>query len=126
PIFQNEFVLTPDGIVGRRTWAELARVYGTVRGQQAELFEYPGFVLRMGTRGGEVRLMQLVLNELSNYYPQIPLSAVDGIFGAQFYGAVIAFQRLFGLPVDGMIGPLTWSRIVYERSRAANRDTNNG
>jgi peptidoglycan hydrolase-like protein with peptidoglycan-binding domain len=37
---------------------------------------------------------------------------VDGIFGAQTKQAVMAFQRANGLVVDGIVGPLTWSRLL--------------
>jgi peptidoglycan hydrolase-like protein with peptidoglycan-binding domain len=119
--FQNEFVLVPDGVVGRLTWNELTRIYGIVKGRQPQIFEYPGYPLVIGTRGDAVITMQLIFNELHGYYPSIPQVVVDGIFGPNFYNAVVAFQTLFGLAPDGIIGPLTWNRAVYERSRAANR-----
>ena len=38
--------------------------------------------------------------------------AVDGIYGPATENAVQAFQRLFGLTADGIVGPRTWERLV--------------
>ena len=44
---------------------------------------------------------------------------VDGVFGRKTRAAVQQFQRSHGLHADGVVGPLTWSRLV---SRAAPGD----
>jgi len=40
--------------------------------------------------------------------------AADGIFGATTEGAVKDFQEFKGLPVDGIVGPLTWSKLIAQ------------
>ncbi len=45
----------------------------------------------------------------------LPLITADGIFGPATENAVRAFQRLFGLTEDGIVGPRTWERIVAVR-----------
>jgi peptidoglycan hydrolase-like protein with peptidoglycan-binding domain len=40
--------------------------------------------------------------------------AVDGIFGPQTEGAVKAFQQSKGLAADGIVGPLTWPKLVIQ------------
>jgi peptidoglycan hydrolase-like protein with peptidoglycan-binding domain len=37
---------------------------------------------------------------------------VDGIFGRLTEAAVKAFQKSRGLVVDGIVGPLTWSKLL--------------
>ena len=37
---------------------------------------------------------------------------VDGIFGSRTEAAVRAFQEIFGLTPDGIVGPGTWNEIV--------------
>lgn len=74
---------------------------------------YGGTPLRRGSRGPNVVRAQVMLNRIGRNYPAIPrISAVDGIFGPQTETAVRAFQQIFGLSVDGIIGKATWYRLV--------------
>lgn len=73
---------------------------------------YPG-VLRRGTTGPSVVVVQVMLNRISQAYPAIPkIAQVDGIFGAQTEAAVIRFQEVFNLAVDGIVGRATWYAMV--------------
>ena len=74
---------------------------------------YPGTPLRSGSTGPSVVILQVSLNRISQNYPAIPkISAIDGIFGPQTEAAVRAFQQIFGLTADGIVGPATWYQIV--------------
>ncbi len=74
---------------------------------------YPGTPLRRGTSGPSVVTVQVSLNRISQAYPAIPkIATVDGIFGAQTEAAVRTFQEVFGLTVDGIVGPATWYALV--------------
>ena len=73
---------------------------------------FPGTNLQIGSRGSDVLKMQRYLNAIGQYYPSIPQINEDGIFGYQTDQAVRAFQRLFSLQDDGIIGPATWNKIV--------------
>ena len=74
---------------------------------------YPGTPLRRGSRGASVVQMQTMLNSIGRNYPAIPsISPVDGIFGQQTENAVRAFQRIFGLQADGIVGKGTWYQMV--------------
>jgi lysozyme len=42
------------------------------------------------------------------------LRSATGVFDDATTDAVCAFQRAYGLRVDGVVGPLTWSRLVWE------------
>ncbi len=75
---------------------------------------YPGTPLKVGSRGDNVRLVQEYLNVLSRAYP-LPRIATDGRYGPATENAVKAFQRLFGLAADGIVGPRTWERLVGAR-----------
>lgn len=116
--FQQEFLLTPDGIIGPITWNKIVEMFMIVTGNTSVSLEYPGTPLRIGSRGNTVRLMQGFLAELRAPYPSLPFIAVDGIFGPETEAAVIHFQRIFGLAPDGVIGPITWNAIVRERNAA--------
>ena len=74
---------------------------------------YPGTPLRVGSTGANVVVVQTSLNRISQNYPAIPkIPAVDGIFGSRTEASVRAFQRIFGLTPDGIVGPATWYELV--------------
>lgn len=74
---------------------------------------YPGTPLRRGSTGPNVVVIQVALNRIAQNYPAIPkIPAVDGVFGSRTEASVIAFQRIFGLTPDGIVGPGTWYEIV--------------
>lgn len=74
---------------------------------------YPGSPLRIGSTGPNVVVIQSAINRIAQNYPAIPkIPAVDGIFGSRTEASVRAFQEIFGLTADGIVGPATWYRIV--------------
>lgn len=74
---------------------------------------YPGSPLRNGSSGPNVVTLQVALNRIAQNYPAIPkIPTTDGIFGPRTQSTVTAFQRIFGLTPDGIVGPATWYEIV--------------
>ena len=74
---------------------------------------YPGTTLRRGSVGPNVVVIQTELNRISQNYPAIPkVPVVDGIFGAATENSVTAFQEIFNLNPDGVVGPATWYALV--------------
>ena len=75
---------------------------------------YPGRALRLGDSGNDVQQIQIRLNRISTNYPGIPkINPTDGNFGVDTEEAVKAFQRIFRLTQDGIVGNATWYRITY-------------
>jgi peptidoglycan hydrolase-like protein with peptidoglycan-binding domain len=75
---------------------------------------YPGTPLSIGTAGNDVRFIQIRLNRISTNYPAIPkIYPTDGIFGQETENAVLAFQKIFNLTQDGIVGKGTWYKILY-------------
>ena len=120
--FQEIFGLTPDGIVGRATWYKIQNIYIGVKrltDLSAEAIRFDEIsqqfpeVLREGDSGIGVANLQYYLDFLSVYYNTIPPTAIDGSFGASTRAAVEALQRTFGLPVDGIVGEVTW-KAMYD------------
>ncbi|MDU2491085.1 MAG: peptidoglycan-binding domain-containing protein [Clostridium celatum] len=72
---------------------------------------YPGYDLTVGSTGSEVETIQDQLNRISQNYPLIPKSAVDGVYGARTEEAVKVFQSVFNLPQTGVVDYATWYRI---------------
>lgn len=74
---------------------------------------YPGTPLRRGSSGPNVVVIQVALNRISQNYPAIPkLATVDGIYGSRTEASVRAFQEIFGLIPDGIVGKATWYALV--------------
>lgn len=74
---------------------------------------YPGTPLRRGSSGPNVVIIQVELNRISQNYPAIPkVPTVDGIFGSRTEASVRAFQEIFDLTVDGIVGQATWYALV--------------
>ena len=74
---------------------------------------YPGTPIRRGDSGPNVVVIQTSLNRISQNYPAIPkIPTVDGIFGSRTEAALIAFQEIFGLTPDGIVGPGTWYALI--------------
>ena len=124
--FQRQFSLTADGVVGRQTWYKISYIYVSVK-DLAELTSegetssgvlsdgtWGGTVLRTGSRGGAVEQLQFWLNTISQYVASIPSVSVDGSFGSRTAAAVRAFQRRYGLAVDGVVGEATWNAIYAQ------------
>ncbi len=70
--------------------------------------------LRIGSVGNDVRTIEVRLNRISTNYPSIPkISTVDGVFDSTTEDAVRAFQEIFNLTPDGVVGKATWYSIQY-------------
>lgn len=118
--FQNQFDLTPDGIVGSATWYAIARIYAAVKrlsdvdseGVPPEdvtlLF---GNELEEGDTGTGVRELQYLLAFIGTFSPAVRPIAVDGIFGSDTRSAVEDFQSDAGLPVTGVVDEQTWRAL---------------
>ena len=128
--FQEIFDLAVDGVVGKATWYALVRLYTAVlslselrsQGQQfyAINWAYPQG-LQQGARGDKVRHLQYMLSVLSEFIPQIPELAQDGIFGPNTRNAVIAAQLWLGLPQTGVVDETTWDEIYDQFAGIENR-----
>ncbi|MBR2938073.1 MAG: peptidoglycan-binding protein [Oscillospiraceae bacterium] len=80
---------------------------------RGNMSSYPGTPLRVGSTGPNVVVVQASLNRIAQNYPAIPkIPTVDGIYGSRTETSVRAFQRIFGLTPDGIVGPATWYELV--------------
>ena len=133
--FQKQFNLTADGVVGRSTWYKISYIYVSVKDlaeltSEGETFSgtlpdsswnFGSSVLKQGSTGSEVEQMQFWLSTLAQYESSIPSVTVDGVYGSGTAAAVRAFQRLYGLTVDGIVGLTTWTEL-YDQFRNIQSD----
>ena len=81
---------------------------------EENISSYPGVPMRLGSIGEEVRVIQRELNRIAVNYPAIPTVVVnEGIFNGATQRSVIAFQQIFNLDVDGIVGKATWYKLKY-------------
>ena len=125
--FQQIFNLSVDGVVGKSTWYKIKQLYNGVK-QLSELSgegltfsdverKYPK-VLRLGDVGGGVRIIQYYLAFIGYFNPTLPPIPITGTFDEATRDAVFAFQKNYGLKVDGIVGRNTWNRLqqVYNET----------
>lgn len=119
--FQEVFNLTPDGVIGPATWYAIQRIYTAVKRLNSlnsegirfeDVSQQFATSLSLGDTGNQVAIVQYYIDYLSAFYSEIPSLQSDGIFGEATRQAVIAVQRTFGLPEDGIIGEQTWNAIA--------------
>ena len=72
---------------------------------------FPGYNLTIGSRGDAVIQIQQQLNRIARNYPALPSVTADGIYGENTANAVREFQRVFNLPVSGIVDYPTWYKI---------------
>lgn len=86
-------------------WLERVQHY-LADGQKGEAKTVARPVLRKGDRGQAVRELQDMLKRLG-HNP----GPIDGVFGPKTEAAVKAFQKAARIAVDGVVGPVTWSKL---------------
>ncbi len=64
-------------------------------------------ILKIGSRGADVELLQLALLRIG-YYD----GPLDGIFGSNTQQSILRFQRNYGLNTDGIVGANTWNSLL--------------
>lgn len=66
-------------------------------------------VLRKGSEGEQVKALQRMLYAMGY---NIGSNPIDGDFGSKTDAAVRAYQKKYGLAVDGIVGVKTWCKIL--------------
>ena len=116
--FQRLNGLTADGVFGPATAPRLLEVYrATIANIPPNILPdnsliYPGRFLLRGSRGDDVTDLQHLLIRAAASHSFIPPVTADGVFGPATEAAVRAVQQNQGLEVNGIVGPITWDRIV--------------
>lgn len=116
--FQDFYNIDVTGVVDSETWYEILAQYNAILQSLPYEFQsyssllYPGYVITYGATGKAVEQVQTYLKTISENVDSVPNVEVDGIYAENTERAVEAVQRLYGLPVTGDVGVLTWNAIV--------------
>lgn len=122
--FQGEYGLPPNGVVDYRTWLALQgmrrqmepwlrpSVYGKL---------FPDVEEYIPSSGADdfIRILQIMLRELSRVYDISGELPLDGIYRGRTEEAVREFQSRSRLPADGRLTVETRRRIAEEYGRLA-------
>ncbi len=109
-LFQEQFSLNPDGVIGEKTWNKIVDAANavTVNKEYYVDTEYPGYILSIGSQGDYVRFIQSYLSTILDN----STTEIDGIFGSQTEVLVTLFQSENNLTVDGKVGENTFTEMV--------------
>ncbi|WP_405347375.1 peptidoglycan-binding protein [Ruminococcus sp.] len=90
---------------------------------------YPGVALSRGSFGDDVRTIKNELNRIRRNYPAIPsIDTNTSVFDGDTEEAVKAFQQIFNLTPDGIVGKATWYQIkrIYAAVKRLSELTSEG
>ncbi len=116
--FQEKYNILATGIVDSNTWKAIIEAYEqTLKTIPAEYLEYidqfyPGIFLSKGMQGEDITRLQNFLYTICENTHEIPGVRVTGIFDNLTEQSIIAIQKRFNLEVNGVVGPVTWRKIV--------------
>lgn len=106
---------------------DISIVYNAEVGGNTE--SYPGTALRRGSFGDDVLTIKRELNRIAKNYPAIPtVNGNTGVYDLETENAVRAFQSIFNLDPDGVVGKATWYKIkqVYAGVKRLSEITGEG
>ena len=117
--FQRTYGMTETGVVDRATWDRIENIYYEMVSQidfefsGGRILPFPGRVLREGSEGNDVRVLQEYLNLISESYPSIPRINPDGVFGGATAAAVRAFKLEFNVPgTPDRVNAVAWNILA--------------
>ncbi|MEG3030198.1 MAG: peptidoglycan-binding protein [Oscillospiraceae bacterium] len=116
-LFQKQFSLTADEIIGENTWNKIVLVNKSVKAGNPDSVttRYPGYTIKKGSTGDSTRCIQGYMNVIKQRTGASWATLnVDGQFGSATQSVVIAFQTKYGLKPDGIVGSATWSKMISE------------
>jgi peptidoglycan hydrolase-like protein with peptidoglycan-binding domain len=103
--FQKDHGLTQDGVVGSQTLDKLESIVTPPASIPVTYAPAP-ITPQTTTPVPTTKELQQELKDLGYY-----TGTVDGIYGPKTESAVAAFQKVYGLPVDGIVGPNTLDKL---------------
>ncbi len=113
---QREYRLPETGETDRETWDTIVLLYKhyeIIMPEAIDIFpRTDNYAMRTGHNGSMVKILQLMLQELSEEYINIPRIEVTGVYDDDTSKAVIIIQNRSKLPETGETDKYTWNSIV--------------
>ncbi|HTE57658.1 MAG TPA: peptidoglycan-binding domain-containing protein [Verrucomicrobiae bacterium] len=90
---------------------DLTKAWGC-KGTDATLRAAPGG--KVGSEGSCAKAAQSIVNGANRLYPNSNWSIIgeDGKYGGQTAAAVSAYQGYMRISADGVVGPVTWEKML--------------
>ena len=108
--FQRFAGLPQTGVVDYNTWERLYEVAQAF--ESGYFYEYPGYELKLGFTGKDVKRLKYMLLKLKRTVPSIRISSLSEIFDTETELSMIRAQRAYGLIPDGKAGRQSWEKLV--------------
>jgi len=110
-----------EGIAGPETWTAICDLL-SLPNKSKPLYQSQQFncnpnsaTLQVGSEDEKVIELQTYLTDLG-YGDLLEPEKIDGKFGIYTKNSVMAYQKDFGLSVDGKVGPQTWGSLCEQIS----------
>lgn len=126
--FQRQRGLPVTGVVDQAVWESIVAAYepARIRVDKAEPIEIimdAGQVYVLGDAGPYIYLLQSMLTQLAKDHTIIIAPNHNGILDESTADALLAFQKLSGLPETGQLDKITWKNLVHQFSLNAHHNT---
>ncbi len=123
--FQRRHGLPVTGVADADTWERIAREYEPAHvtvhpAQPLQLILNPGEVLKKGSRGYNIYILQAILLTLAEVYGSLIAPDITGILDDQTSESVSSFQFLSDLPQTGEVDKITWKHLALQHPLAVN------
>ena len=115
--FQKIKKLAPTGIVDYLTFMALADEYKEISYESLlpdSLIEYQSFPMIYGDMSEDVRLLNMMINELGNTYSDIVDVGNDSLYSKRTVKAIERLEEIFGYKITGVTDARLYARIKEE------------
>lgn len=118
--FQNEYNIEPSGKVRNDTWDLMYRIvkntYDSIlfnsNGLEVRTLPYPGYILKIGSTGEDVRVLQDYINYIASADENVDPVSVTGVYGRNTRSSVLQIQEEYGIMRTGNVNEATWDAIA--------------
>lgn len=115
--FQKYYKMNETGIADKDTIEKIVCIYKIITENIPDRYfkniahKFSGNILRKGDTGNDVMHLQSYLRLISENIKKINFSDITGIYDNATESAVKIYQEMYGLPINGIVGAITWKGI---------------